>query len=205
MSQILILKGFSLKEEEAAWWIFIFRCIECRGKLHHPLHPFCPRGIAVIPSQKTACSIRPLFPPVVPRRRLRLRSDGKVPSRLGGEVGVLMPRMAWHHYAGYFISLPEVKRSSSSCIGHNIQCWEDKKSEAALLPISVDNLLNLKGKIWSSELEHEVDDSSLLDVKTKIYSVMLGFVTAIKFAKQKEVLTLKSVDMIFKEILFILN
>lgn len=68
MSQILILKGFSLKEEEeeeAALWILYFGALSAGGKLHHPLHPFCPRGIAVIPAQKTPRCIRPLFPPVV--------------------------------------------------------------------------------------------------------------------------------------------
>lgn len=58
---------------------FIFWCIECRRKLHHPLHPFCPRGLGVILLQKTHHPIRPLFPPVATCGSLTLESDGKVP------------------------------------------------------------------------------------------------------------------------------
>lgn len=117
-----------LKRRRSGVEDFIFWCIECRRKLHHPWHPFCPRGLTVILPKKTHRSIRPLFSPVATCTSLRLKSDGKVP--------------LWHCLGFLVFFSPNM--SSRSCfsrgqdvcwvgfVTNDVQLWKDKKSQAAM-------------------------------------------------------------------------
>lgn len=92
MSQILILKGFSLKEDEeveALWFLFFGAWSAGENCIIHYIHSVLG-GLAAILPVKTPRLICLLFSPAPTCGRLGLESDGKVPLRLYGTAGVFL-------------------------------------------------------------------------------------------------------------------